>query len=141
MPKMLGLIGRLLGRNFRMTQEYTGPTRLTKEDASRKVHQILVERLGLTNESLFLHQEPVCAVAGDLSQTNNLRRYIFHWQPPETPEQRDQRRIDRMPPAATVSAEVDAVSGDIKAINFLDKSFERPDPKIMIENEASSKKP
>ena len=33
------------------------------------------------------------------------------------------------------AAEVDAVSGEIKAINFVDKSFERPDPKTDLPTE------
>jgi hypothetical protein len=31
-----------------------------------------------------------------------------------------------------VSAEVDAVSGDIKSLNFFHRSLEQPDPKVQL---------
>jgi len=123
---------------FKDSSEYRDPTKLSKEDAATKVRQILVERLALPEQPLFLDTEPVFAGTWDPAMTNALRRYVFHWQRPETAEQRDERLKNQVLPEVSVSAEVDAVSGEIKAINFLHKWFERPDPSFEFEGKADA---
>lgn len=103
---------------------------MSSRDAVEKVRQVLVERLGFNKKAMFLDTDPVFSMEPNPSATNGLRRYVFQWQRPETAQQREERVAKRVLPYIAVSAEVDAVSGDIKTMNFFDRSLERPDPQL-----------
>ena len=93
---------------------------------------VLLGRLGLDEKSLFLNGEPVFSLKPNTSTTNGIRRYVLQWQRPETEEQRKERTRNQILADASVSAEVDAVSGEIKTLNFFHHSLERPDPQIEV---------
>lgn len=116
----------------RLSKEYLEPIRLTEEHAIQKVRRLLIGRLGLDEKALFLDTDPVFSLKPNTSATNGIRRYVFQWQRPESEEQRQERTRKKILPEASISAEVDAVSGDVKALNFFHRSLERPDPKIDI---------
>lgn len=122
------------GRNEKVRQsaEYRGAITLTKQDATERIHRLLVDRLGLSAKTLYLDTEPVFTLTPNTRVTEGVRRFVFHWQRPEAEKDRAEREAKRIIPEISVSVEVDAVSGDIKAINFFHKSFQRPDPTIDI---------
>lgn len=117
---------------FRQSQEYLGPTRLSKRDVAEISRRLLVDKLGLPLKSLFLETEPVFHLVPNSTASKGVRRYYFSWQRPETAEDRAQRELWGLKPELSVSAEVDAVSGQIKALRFWHQSLEKPDPKIEL---------
>jgi hypothetical protein len=84
----------------------------------------------LDQKLLYLDTDPVFSLQSNPAATNGIRRYVFQWQAPETAQERRERETKRVLPLASVSAEVDAVSGVIKTLNFFHRSLERPDPVI-----------
>jgi len=91
-----------------------------------------VERLGFPEHELFLDTPAHFSSWPNPDYTNGVRRFEFRWQKPETPEEQAQRERDSIFPEISIAAEVDAVSGNIKALNFPHRWFERPDPKIDV---------
>jgi hypothetical protein len=89
-----------------------------------KVRRIALDRLHLPEHELFLDTPPIFTLIANPAATNGIRRFAFHWQKPTTGVENPGQN----PPEISISAEVDAVSGDIKALNFLHKWFRRPDP-------------
>jgi len=124
---------------LRETEEYRGPTRLTREQVVDKVRRLVVDRLGLPEKPLFLDTQPSFYYAPGEGATNGLRRYVFAWQRPETREQEAERHSQRMAQEISVLAEVDAVSGVIKALSLMHPSLDRPDPKIDVPMNPSGK--
>jgi hypothetical protein len=114
----------------RQSKEYLEPTRFSGRDATEKVRRLLLDRLALDEKTLFLDLDPVFDLRANATATNGIRRFVFHWQRAESDEQRTERQRRQELPEMSVSAEVDAVSGDIKAINFFHPSLNRPDPKV-----------
>lgn len=121
-----------LRKYVKESPEYRDPTRYSKEQAVQKVRQILLENLGLPEKELYLDTQPVFDLIVNPGATNGVRRYAFHWQRPDVPADRENRIRENIPSRISVSAEVDAVSGAIKALNFLHESFERADPNISV---------
>jgi hypothetical protein len=99
---------------FRQSEEYVGPTRVTAQQAVAKVRNVAVNRLGLPRTALGLDNEPEFHRSVDPTATNGLRRYIIHWNQPETEQEREERERYYRPPDTTVWGEVDAVSGELK---------------------------
>ena len=114
----------------RQSQEYLAPTRLSPQEAVDKVRHLLLDRLGLDQKVLYLDTQPVFSLRPNPAATNGIRRYVFQWQAPETAQEQDEHKRNRILPQTSVSAEVDAVSGVIKTLNFFHRSLERPDPPI-----------
>lgn len=117
---------------FRETQEYRGPIKLSKQEVAKIAHKLLVDQLGLPEKLLFLDTDPVFHLVPNPKATKGARRYYFSWQRPETAEELKQREEWGIKPELSVSAEVDAVSGEIKVLRFWHKSLEKPDPKIEL---------
>jgi hypothetical protein len=117
---------------LRDTEEYRGPTRFTQEQVVEKVRRLVVDRLGLPEKPLFLNTQPVFYYTAVGTATNTLRRYVFAWKRPETPEQEAERLSRQIIPEISVLAEVDAVSGVIKALSLMHPSLDQPDPKIDV---------
>jgi hypothetical protein len=112
----------------RQSQEYLAPTRVTAQEAVDRVRRLLLHRLDLDEKLLYLDTEPVFSLRPSTTATNGIRRYVFQWQAPETAQERDEHRRNRILPQASVSAEIDAVSGVVKTLNLFHRSLERPDP-------------
>jgi hypothetical protein len=102
---------------LRETEEYRGPSRFTREQVVEKVRRMVVDRLGLPEKPLFLDTQPSFYYAPGEGVTNGLRRYVFAWQRPETPEEEAERLSRRIEAETSVLAEVDAVSGVIKVLS------------------------
>jgi hypothetical protein len=117
---------------LRDTEEYRGPTRFTQEQVVEKVRRLVVDRLGYPEKPLFLDTQPLFSYKAGDATTNSLRRYVFAWKRPETPEQERERMSRRIVPELSVLAEVDAVSGVIKALSLMHPSLDQPDPKIDV---------
>jgi len=118
---------------FRESEEYVCAIKLSKRDVAEIARKLLVEKLGLPAKPLYLDTDPVFHLVPNRTATKGARRYYFSWQPPETDDERVQRGAWGVNPDLSVSVEVDAVSGEIKVLRFWHQSFERPDPKVEIE--------
>jgi hypothetical protein len=114
----------------RQSPEWNDPMQFSKEQVSEKIKRVAIDKLGFPEKELFLDTEPFFTLSPKADMTNSVRRFVFHWHKPETEEER--RRGQKTDPYADISlsAEIDAVSGNIKALNCLGKWFERADPKI-----------
>lgn len=123
--------------NVRKTPEYFGPIKFSKDEVAEKVRKLLLGQLGLPAESLFLNTDPVFQLTVNLAATKGVRRYYFGRQRPEINEERNERESMRLPPELSVTAEVDAVSGEIEALLFWHESLNGPDPKLDILPEAN----
>lgn len=119
-------------KKVRASEEYRSPVRFSNKDVVEKLLHILVDRLRLPAHELFLDTAPVFVRATDPEAPEGVRRYVLQWQRPETESERAGREANRIIPEVSVAVEIDAVSGVIKAINFLHESFERPDPKVDV---------
>jgi len=121
----------------RTSAEYRSVARLSPEEAVAKV-LAAARRLNLPRRTLWLDTPPIVQLTFLPGATNGLKRYLVHWEMPETTEERRQRweRIlgphAGMNPAPLVSVrgEVDAVSGELKAFHQFQQSLPifSPDP-------------
>jgi hypothetical protein len=116
----------------RESEEFRGPIRVSQQEAVAKVRCILLEGLGLPPKPLFIDTDPIHVRTPNPKATEGVRRYVFRWQRPETPEERAERIARGFVPEISVAAEVDAVSGALKSISFRHRFFERPDPVIDV---------
>lgn len=115
---------------FRKSAEYLEPIKYTKTDVAEKVRRLLIEKLKLPVELLYLDRDPKFHLVPSHTATKGARRYYFSWERPETTEEREQRELASMFPEASVTAEVDAVSCEMKLLIFWHQSFKRPEPEI-----------
>jgi hypothetical protein len=125
---------------FRQSEEYVGPTRVSAQQAVARVRDVAMNKLGLPRKPLGLDTEPEFRRSVDPTSTNGLRRYIIHWNQPETEQEREERnRYRPMPPDTTVWGEVDAVSGELKCFVAGGKALAMPDP--VLKDEESTEQP
>jgi hypothetical protein len=119
----------------RHSEEYRGPIRVSPEQAVARVLDVAMHRLGLPRKALWLDTEPEFLRTVNPTQTNGLRRYVIHWQRPETDEERERRMYFRWPRDASVWGEVDAVSGELKSFVAGGAALTMPDPVTRLPHE------
>jgi hypothetical protein len=114
------------------TEENRDPIRVSPTEAVEKVRRVVVDRFGLSGKPLYLDTNPTFTHAPRSGAASGVRRYVFYWAKPETPDERDERIDRRILPDVSVYAEVDAVSGVIKMLSLMHPSLYRPDPEIGV---------
>lgn len=105
---------------FLQSQEYLGEAKVTEKQAAERVGSILVNRMHLDSRGFKFGVEAQFTHEPNPNAARGMRRFVFEWPPAWATEAMKPRDVT----PASIIAEVDAVSGDVKSLLFRDTIFD-----------------